>query len=493
MTKLMHLPNYHQARVLVFGDVMLDRYWFGQASRISPEAPVPVIHIENATAKPGGAGNVALNIARLGGQVKLFGLVGDDPEAILLRQGLDCPEITVHLNEVAQQPTITKLRVLGQNQQLIRMDFEKRYHIEQVQQLIPAYEAALAQVDVVVLSDYAKGTLQGCAELIACAKSHGIPVFVDPKQVDFEAYRGADLVTPNAKEFEQVVGTCRDEAEMVARAREVINTFDLGGLLITRGKHGMLLIQADGEHINYPTEAKDVYDVTGAGDTVVSNVAAAYAAGAPLEQAVLLSNLAAGIVVGKLGVETVSPYELRSALQHYQRQSQLAILNESEAALAIEQAHRQGETVVMTNGCFDVLHAGHVHYLEEAKALGDRLIVAVNTDDSVRALKGASRPVNPLAARMAVLAGLKAIDWVVPFSEDTPQRLIEHLKPDILVKGGDYQVHQIAGAESVLARGGRVKTLAFVSGYSTTSILEKKARIDLHSPGLQPTAEINTA
>ena len=470
--KNFQLPNFETARVLVYGDVMLDRYWHGDTTRISPEAPVPVVLVGETESRPGGSANVALNIAALGAKTSLFGLIGDDAEGNTLRMQLEEKNITCHFQEISEYPTITKLRVLGRNQQLIRMDFEKDFHGVNDVELLQRFEAQLDEVDVVILSDYAKGALHNVEKLIALAKKHGLPILVDPKSKDFSRYAGATVITPNRKEFETIVGVCESIEALQEKARQYLDTVDIQALLITLGKDGMLLVQKNTEPLLVPTRARDVYDVTGAGDTVISTLAVGIAAGNTLAQSVLLANTAAGVVVGKLGAETVSPAELRRALQR-QQGSHLGVLTEEECLLAVSDAHAHGEKVVMTNGCFDILHAGHVHYLEEAKALGDRLIVAINDDASVSRLKGSTRPYNTLQQRMDVIAALRPVDWVVSFSEDTPARLIGSILPDILVKGGDYRPEDIAGGDAVIANGGRVEVLDFVSNCSTTSLIDK--------------------
>lgn len=471
------LPHFESAKVLVYGDVMLDRYWYGDTSRISPEAPVPVVLVSDTESRPGGSANVALNIAALGAQVSLLGLTGDDVEGKSLQTHLEENDIVCHFQAVPDHPTITKLRVLGRNQQLIRMDFERSFYGVDDAPLLQRYEEQCNSVDVVILSDYAKGTLQHVEKLIALAKKKGLPILVDPKSNDFSRYAGATIVTPNRKEFEKVVGPSASIDELEEKAKHYLNTIDIEALLITLGKDGMLLVRKGFDPLYMPTRAREVYDVTGAGDTVISSLAAAIASGQTMDQAALLANAAAGIAVSKLGAATVSPAELRRALQR-ERGSHLGVLTEEECLLAVSDAHAHGEKVVMTNGCFDILHVGHLQYLEKARALGDRLIVAVNDDASVSRLKGTTRPYNALQQRMDVLAALRSVDWVLHFSEDTPARLIGRVLPDVLVKGGDYRPHEIAGGDVVLANGGRVEIVDFVSNYSTTALVEKIRRTE---------------
>lgn len=464
------IPAFNQASVLVVGDVMLDRYWYGPTQRISPEAPVPIVKIHQDDDRPGGAANVALNIATLGGRVTLAGITGEDEAKEKLTQRLSAMDITCCLATQAQLPTITKLRVMSRNQQLIRLDFEESLAPIDKSALERQVRAQIAQHKVLLVSDYAKGTLSQVETIIDIAKAAKVPVLVDPKGSDFERYRGATLLTPNLSEFEAVVGHCATEQELVAKGLALLEQLELTALLITRSEQGMTLLRRDHEELHLPTLAKEVYDVTGAGDTVIATLALAVAADVPLPQASALANLAAGIVVGKLGTSTVSEAELLAEL-HSGHQSGCGVVSEEQLKIAVDLAKARGEKIVMTNGCFDLLHAGHVSYLNNARKLGDRLIVAVNDDQSVKRLKGAGRPINPEDRRMAVLDGLGAVDWVVKFTEDTPQRLIAHILPDILVKGGDYQIAEIAGGQEVLAAGGEVKVLNFETGISTTEMI----------------------
>lgn len=468
------IPNFNNVRILVIGDVMLDRYWHGSAGRISPEAPVPVLHITNQQDCAGGAGNVALNLHALGCQVKLLGVIGDDHAGALLKEQLVQAGIDFTLEPIVGWNTITKVRVLGRNQQLVRIDFEQPLGAADCTQLLSHAGTHIENVNVLVLSDYAKGALQQIQELIALAKQARVPVLIDPKSKDFSLYRGATLVTPNLKEFEAVVGHCSSQQDIIEKGHALIQQQDIAALLVTQGENGMTLLQQGYPPVHLPTRAREVYDVTGAGDTVIAVMAATMACGESLEIGARLANIAAGLVIRKLGAASVSVPELRRALQRSQG-SAFGILTEAELLTAVADARAHGEKIVMTNGCFDILHAGHIQYLEQAKELGHRLVVAINDDESVRRLKGATRPVNSLAVRMAVVSALRAVDWVVPFVEDTPERVITEVKPDILVKGADYQVHQIAGAAQVMAAGGAVRTLPLKPDHSTSAII-KKAR-----------------
>jgi D-beta-D-heptose 7-phosphate kinase/D-beta-D-heptose 1-phosphate adenosyltransferase len=465
------ISDFAAVKVLVAGDLMLDQYWFGPTSRISPEAPVPVVKVTQSQARAGGAANVAVNLASLGARATLAGVVGRDANGGALRELLAGRGITVRLVESPGRPTITKLRVLSRNQQLIRLDTEDAFGPDEARELATLFARHAAEAAVCVLSDYAKGTLLEAPALVRTCRERKVPVLVDPKGTDFGRYRGATLLTPNLAEFEAVAGHATDDADLVARARRLRATLELDALVVTLGERGMVVVAPEGEPVFLPARAREVFDVTGAGDTVIATLAAALGAGMSLPDAAALANVAAGIVVRKIGVASVTPSELRLEL-HEHGLGGRGLLRREEAGRVAAEARGRGERIVMTNGVFDVLHAGHVAYLEEAKTRGDRLLVAVNDDDSVRRLKGRERPVNPLEDRMAVLAGLAAVDWVVPFSEDTPEKLVGEVLPDVLVKGGDYRPEDIAGGSTVIANGGRVEVLGFREGRSTTRILE---------------------
>ena len=465
------LPAFDRASVLVVGDVMLDRYWYGPTSRISPEAPVPVVKVDAIEERPGGAANGAMNIAALGAASQLIGLTGEDDAARVLSETLKNVNVRCDFVAVKTHPTITKLRVLSRNQQLLRLDFEEGFEQVDPEPIHQRVRQSLATAGALVLSDYAKGALASVQTMIRLAREANVPVLIDPKGTDFERYRGATLLTPNLSEFEAVVGKCKNEEEIVSRGMQLVADYELSALLVTRSENGMTLLQPGKAPLHLPTQAQEVFDVTGAGDTVIGVLAATLAAGDALEDACFMANAAAGVVVGKLGTSTVSPVELENAI-HARPEEGFGIMNEAQLKIAVEQARKRGEKVVMTNGVFDILHAGHVSYLANARKLGDRLIVAVNSDASTKRLKGSSRPVNPLINRMIVLGALEAVDWVVAFEEDTPQRLIASVLPDLLVKGGDYKPEDIAGSKEVWANGGDVRVLNFEDGISTTNIIK---------------------
>ena len=468
----MHLPSFESANVLVVGDLMLDRYWHGGTSRISPEAPVPVVHVNENEERAGGACNVALNIATLGAQCTVMGLCGDDDAANRLEDILQIAGVTPMFVRMPENATVTKLRVMSRSQQLMRLDFEDGFIGQDLSELEKAFQAELPNHNIVICSDYGKGSLRQVKRLIELCKENNIPVLVDPKGSDFEKYSGASLITPNLAEFEAVVGVCETEDELVEKASSLTEEFNIDALLVTRSEHGMSLMQQGYDPVHIPTQAREVFDVTGAGDTVISTLAASLGAGVSIERAMVLSNLAAGVVVGKSGTASVSLSELENAIAQTSSNTEHGILQEADLHTVLDRCRARGETIVMTNGCFDILHAGHVTYLEQAGELGDHLLVAVNVDETVRRLKGEDRPVNKVENRMRMLAALRCVDWVVAFTEDEPTRLICDIAPDILVKGGDNVVDQIPGGDCVLEAGGQVMVLTYVDGISTTKIID---------------------
>ncbi|MCK5720001.1 MAG: bifunctional D-glycero-beta-D-manno-heptose-7-phosphate kinase/D-glycero-beta-D-manno-heptose 1-phosphate adenylyltransferase HldE [Thiomargarita sp.] len=463
-----NIPAFQTAHILIIGDVMLDRYWHGLTSRISPEAPVPVVHIKEEQELPGGAGNVAFNINALGAKVSLISATGNDEAADrvfkqLAEKGIDCD-----FTRLDNVPTITKLRVFSRNQQLIRLDFEEGFAHLDMQIIQNKMSNYLQKVDAIILSDYGKGTLADPKILIQQARAADKIVLVDPKGNDFSKYYGATVITPNLSEFEAVVGHCQTEAEFVAKGQQLIIELALEALLITRSQDGMTLLRKNHAPFNLPAHSKEVFDVTGAGDTVISVLAAGLATEQDWLAATTLANLAAGIVVTKLGAATVTVSEIEYALH---QQHGKGIYNLSTLQTLVKAAQASGEKIVMTNGCFDILHAGHIQYLTQARQLGDRLIVAVNTDNSVKQLKGQQRPINNLEQRMLVLNALECVDWVIAFNEETPKDLICQILPNILVKGDDYKISEIAGGECVQKNGGQVLTLELLNGCSTTNII----------------------
>ncbi|MFG1344279.1 D-glycero-beta-D-manno-heptose-7-phosphate kinase [Xanthobacter autotrophicus DSM 431] len=469
--------------IAVIGDVMVDRYIVGSVNRISPEAPVPVLVHGNERIVPGGAANVAANAAALGARVVLVGLVGADAEAAQLAGTLAAyPGIDLScLVADGERPTITKTRVMSGRQQIVRIDAETLAPPaeETVARLLAAVEAAVAASTVVVLSDYAKGVLSDAviAAAVSAANAKGVPVIVDPKRRTFEAYRGATLVTPNRQELAAATGLPDTTDAEAAIAAEAAGRQFGGDVLVTRAEKGMTLWRRDGRVSHVPAQAREVFDVSGAGDTALAALAVSLASGHSLETSMHFANAAAAVAVGKIGTAVVTRAELNAALDASVPTGAEpgALLDPDRAATVIASWQAAGARVVFTNGCFDLVHPGHVSLLEAAAREGDRLVVALNTDASVRRLKGESRPVQDEAARARVIGALRCVDLVVLFEEDTPLQIITALGPDVLVKGADYREDQVVGAEVVKARGGRVALIPLVEGRSTTALV-KKAR-----------------
>lgn len=470
------LPGVGHLHILVLGDVMLDRYWQGTADRVSPEAPVPVINVKHTEHRPGGAANVALNLVSLGAKCTLVGLIGDDEAGAELTSTLTAAGVECDFVKVPNWPTIVKLRLLAQKQQLIRADFEEAVPdygaSERIGVVQNKVEKHLKSADVFILEDYDKGAIEDPPALVHAAVNAAVPVLVDPKMKPLSVYAKATLIKPNEKEFAHAVGAgaSRGVDDVAAAGQRLCIELQLGGLVVTRGGEGMEVCTPD-ETRHVPARPVEVYDVTGAGDTTAAGLAMGLALGWPLIDCARVANIAASIAVSKSGTAPVSGPELRNALAG--EVADRGMLTRAALSQAVVDAQANGERVVFTNGCFDILHAGHVTYLEEAAALGDRLVVAINGDESVTRLKGEGRPVVPVEGRSRVLEGLSCVDWVVSFDEDTPEPLLTLLKPDILVKGGDYGPDGVVGADLVRAYGGEVQVLSLVSDVSTSAIVER--------------------
>jgi D-beta-D-heptose 7-phosphate kinase/D-beta-D-heptose 1-phosphate adenosyltransferase len=476
--------NFSRLTILCVGDVMLDRFLHGDIERISPEAPVPILHLRETREMLGGAGNVASNIASLGATAILVGLIGADDTGARLRAILDRrPAIRPALVETGRRPTICKTRFVAARQQIVRADEESRdaLHSDEEHALRAAIDANLADVQAVIFSDYGKGVLSRglLAHAIRAALERSIPVFVDPKTDDFTRYRGATCVTPNAREMGQAAREpVATEAEITAAASRLMAEAELGAILVTRSEKGMVLVQPTGT-ASVRARAREVFDVSGAGDTVIAALALAHADGRSLEQAMHIANAAAGVVVSKLGTATADIAEIMHELSAQDEEGSAGaipgLMSTDAARTLVARWRAQGFSVGFTNGCFDILHPGHVSLLAFARAQCDRLIVALNADDSVRRLKGATRPVNPLGQRAQVMAALRYVDGVVAFDDDTPFALIETLRPDVLIKGADYAVSEVVGGDIVTAAGGRVVLADLVPGQSTTGIIARMA------------------
>jgi D-beta-D-heptose 7-phosphate kinase/D-beta-D-heptose 1-phosphate adenosyltransferase len=480
--------DFSAIQVAVMGDLMLDRYIEGSASRLSPEAPVAVVLCSHDREVVGGAGNVAANLTALAAKVALIGVIGDDPDGGriegLLRD-VECFENSGLVVE-SGRPTTSKTRVISARHQMIRLDREHCSFLSPATEdaLISNVRAALPQSDVFVISDYAKGVCSNrvLQETIAAAAALQKPVVVDPKRRDFSVYRGATLIKPNRQELELAVGfQCEFDADIERAARILI---DLTGaaILVTRSEEGMSYFAAGAEAVHLPTKAQDVFDVTGAGDTVLAIVALGLSTGAPVAEVLRLANLAAGVVVKKVGTAVVTMADLDAATRHdeYRRNpEECDPLKLGHAVWQRQEWRRMGLKVGFTNGCFDLLHPGHVRLLREAAENCDRLIVGINTDASVKRLKGADRPIQDQHARAAVLGALRSVDLVLLFDEDTPARVIEALQPDLLVKGADYREDEVVGSDIVKSAGGRVMLVPLMAGKSTTSIIGRASDLSV--------------
>jgi D-beta-D-heptose 7-phosphate kinase/D-beta-D-heptose 1-phosphate adenosyltransferase len=473
--------NFSDISVLCVGDLMLDRFVYGDVDRISPEAPVPVLRLKHTREMLGGAGNVANNIASLGGRAILVGVVGRDAAGDSLKRVLaTLPSIESAYIDTDERPTICKTRFIAGNQQVVRADDESLMPLSAMEhdRLLTSVRACIGRVGAVVLSDYGKGVLtrEMVAEVIAAAREAATPVFVDPKSSDFSHYRGATCITPNLKELAAAAGEAvTDVAGITRAARRVMAQAQADAILVTRSEKGMMLIEASGEVHSVPARAREVFDVSGAGDTVIATLALSVASGRSLPQAMPVANAAASVVVSKLGTATADMAELMHEFAEQDQESGTVIAPGAQSLESVRDLvarwRQQGMVVGFTNGCFDLIHPGHVALLARARSECDRLIVGLNTDRSVSALKGPSRPVNTLEARAAVMAALRYVDCVVSFDDDTPIEVIRALMPDVLIKGADYSVDAVVGGDLVRAVGGRVVLAKLVPGKSTTQTI----------------------
>ena len=478
--------GFGQLKVLVVGDIMLDRYIHGDVDRISPEAPVPVIRHAQRYERAGGAANVAMNLAGLGCQAILSGFWGADLEQTELSDILDRAGVDTVGVVSSSLPTISKTRIVGRNQQLLRLDIESREAAPEVElrRLIDRATELVPKVHAVILSDYAKGALthQLCTAVIHAARASRVPVFVDPKTQDFSKYSGATTVCPNLGELALATGVSAHQTDaLLTAAQSLVVDYDFEFLTVTMSEKGIALVRSDSRY-HSPARAREVFDVSGAGDTVIATLAASIAGGLEAETAIELANLAAGIVVGKMGTVPIAGHELVSAL------TPSSGVTAGEKVLDLEHAKQRvaewrasGETIVFTNGCFDLLHIGHITLLEDCRRFGSKLVLGLNSDASVCRLKGPTRPIVGERERARVMAALAAVDAVVLFEEDTPLELIRALRPDVLVKGGDYTVETVVGHEEVLGAGGRVEIVPTVEGFSTTNIVKKLTMVGADS------------
>lgn len=491
------IDRLSRANILVIGDVMLDRYVWGQVQRISPEAPVPILRVMDRSEVLGGAGNAAANVSGLGCHATLIGTCGSDETGKRLMALMAEKGIENSLLVESSFSTTAKTRIIAQKQQLIRLDEEETLllNTELQSKLLTRIEMRMSQSDAIILSDYGKGIFQspGLTEkIISLCRRFGVPVLVDPKGGNWERYRGATCVTPNIAELETIVGyPVDDEGDtgLLSSARTIRDRFQFENLLVTRGDKGMCLVDSGRTPLMIPAKAREVYDVSGAGDTVIATLGAAVASGHTFPEAAVMANEAAGIVVTKLGTQPILREELDAAIRMHGIDSKHCrsrkVAGIDAARLQVQAWRATGEKIVFTNGCFDLLHPGHIHLLHRAKDLGDRLIVGLNADASIRRLKGAGRPILSENDRSELLAALSSVDMVVIFSDDTPLTTIEALKPDVLVKGSDYRPETVVGRDLVESHGGRVEIVSLLEGVSTTGIVNKISRPPLASMSSQ--------
>lgn len=467
-------------RLLVVGDVMLDKYIWGEVGRISPEAPVPVVRGTQHEEKPGGAANVAMNMAGLGAKTVVAGIAGGDEDEWILASRLRAAGVTPHFVAAEGFPTISKTRILGGRQQMLRLDFEKPGAMPQsaIDRLQETALSLLPGCHALIISDYAKGAISPglCQALIAAARKHGIPALVDPKGSDYERYRGATTISPNLGELSRAARMEPNDLDALLTAAEaMVTSLDIEFMTATLSEKGIALVRPGNRYIA-PAQARQVFDVSGAGDTVIAVIALCLASGLQPETAVQLANVAAGIVVGKVGTVPVEKHEILAALSpQIALHAEDQVLSRDEAVKRVGLWRDNGERIVFTNGCYDLLHVGHITLLEKARRFGDRLVVAINSDASVCKLKGPTRPIVGERARARVLAALSAVDAVVVFDEPTPIELIVAVKPDVLVKGGDYEAESVVGAKEMQTWGGKVEIVPLVEGFSTTRLIEKGA------------------
>jgi D-beta-D-heptose 7-phosphate kinase/D-beta-D-heptose 1-phosphate adenosyltransferase len=484
MTAFFGPKIFEQKRILVVGDIMLDRYFWGDVERISPEAPVPIFHLRKQSEIPGGAGNVVSNLVGLGASVTVIGIRGNDEAGERLSKLLQNEKTESHLLINADQPTISKTRIVSQGQQMIRLDEEEILpeDVNLQAEIIGLIEAKLPEFNAIILSDYGKGLLRSkglVRSIITLAKNRNIPVVIDPKGKDWQRYEGATCVTPNTKELEALWGdTILDEKQLVEAMRVTILKYDLSWLVVTRGPLGMCLMNRDEAPIFIPTLARQVYDVSGAGDTVTATLALCIGTGFTFPDAAKVANLAAGIVVGKVGTQPINLSELTAAIETTGVDTPISHVTRKIASLSAAITQTQAwrttrQRIVFTNGCFDLLHPGHVHLLTQAKSLGDRLMVAINSDASVRRLKGADRPILAERDRASLVASLDCVDLVLIFESDSPEELLRVFRPQTLVKGDDYKQEEVLGREIVESNGGQVRLIPLLKGYSTTDITIK--------------------
>lgn len=462
-----------KSQTLIIGDIILDEYWFGDSNRISPEAPIPVVDINKKDFRLGGAGNVALNLLEFISNTTLVSSIGKDLDGKIIKKILKEKKVKYHLKKIGIGKSIKKLRVFSGHHQMIRLDFEsekKNYTLK----LDNKIKKEIDKSKLILLSDYGKGTLLDVRKIIKYAKIKSKLIIIDPKGSDFNKYKYASILTPNMNEFINVVGEVNNKTQLIKKARNLIKKNHLIGILVTQGKNGMTFVSKN-KVIQKKSLAQNVYDVTGAGDTVIATFSAYLNMGKTYEESMEMANIAASTVIKKIGTTTVNKKEIEEINENRKKtlnkkfyKSNLEILKK------VEEIKSKNMKLVMTNGCFDIVHAGHIHLLKNAKKFGDFLIVAINSDKSVKSLKGNKRPINKLSDRIELLKSLSFVDLIVVFNELTPIKIIKMLSPDVLVKGGDYKIKDIVGADFVKSKKGKVKIIQLKKGYSTTKLLQIK-------------------
>ena len=462
-----------KSQTLIIGDIILDEYWFGDSNRISPEAPIPVVDINKKDFRLGGAGNVALNLLEFISNTTLISSIGKDLDGKIIKKILKKKKVKFHLNKISIGKSIKKLRVFSGHHQMIRLDFEsekKDYKLK----LDNKIKKEIDKSKLILLSDYGKGTLLDVRKIIKYAKTKSKLIIIDPKGSDFNKYKYASILTPNMNEFINVVGEVNSKTQLVKKARNLIKKNHLVGILVTQGKNGMTFVTKN-KVIQKNSLAQNVYDVTGAGDTVIATFSAYLNLGKTYEESMEMANIAASTVIKKIGTTTVNKKEIEEINEARKKTfNKKFYKSNSEILEKVEEIKSKNIKLVMTNGCFDIVHAGHIHLLKNAKKFGDFLIVAINSDKSVKALKGNKRPINRLPARIELLKSLSFVNLIVVFNELTPIKIIKMLSPDVLVKGGDYKIKDIVGADFVKSKKGKVKIIQLKKGYSTTKLLQKQ-------------------
>ncbi|OOG63079.1 bifunctional heptose 7-phosphate kinase/heptose 1-phosphate adenyltransferase [Sinorhizobium sp. A49] len=476
------IQRWQGKSILVLGDVMLDKFVYGDVERVSPEAPIPVLHFREEVQMLGGAANVARNVVALGGRAILVGVIGDDSAGTLISEDLTRKEDIVGcLVRAKDVPTTVKTRFVSGGQQIMRLDIETCLNMDRSleDEVCSTFAALTDEVDAVILSDYAKGTLSKSVvqRVIELARARNLPIIVDPKTRDVARYAGATILTPNAAEAAMMTGCdCVDDDSAELAARQICTLAGVDSVVITRGPRGMTVFAPQSGTpgpVHIPTSASEVFDVSGAGDTVAATLALAIGAGEEVENAADIANIAAGISIGKRGTSIVMPHELRRSIREHSYLGSQKIVTNDEAVTVVADWQKAGLRVGFTNGCYDLLHPGHIQLLKKARLACDRLVVALNTDASVRRLKGEMRPVQSEVARATVMASIDSVDIVTLFTEDTPLALIQRLVPDVLVKGADYTVNSVVGADIVIGAGGEVVLVPLEEGHSTTSLIAR--------------------